>query len=536
MALPRTGRQPVLATRGAMAAPHHAAAQAGLRMLERGGSAVDAAIAANAVLGVVYPHMAGPGGDLFCLLWDAASGRLEALNGSGRAAAAATIDFYRSHRHDRIPIRGPLAAVTVPGAVDGWVRLHERLGRLAFVELFEPAIELAEEGFPVPESLASWSALASDVLELDPTTRATFRPNGRPLRMGEQLRLPRLAATLRQIGGGGTEAFYLGPVAAEVCRYLAERGGVLRTDDFAAHRSDWVEPISAPYRGYTAYQMPPNTQGFTALQILTVLDGIDVEALGDSSVAFLHTMAEAARLAFEDRDRYLSGPAFVDVPLRRLLSPEHAGKIRRRIDPARRPMAPAPVAAGGDTCYLCAVDRDGNTVSLIQSVYFDFGSGVIAGDSGLLLQNRGSFFSLDPAHPNHLEPGKRTFHTIIPAMLFKDGQPALAYGTMGGEGQPQTQSAIVTRMVDFGYDVQRAIEAPRWLYGRTWGAESVALTLEDGIAAETRARLGAMGHDVRTVPTWSDSLGHAQAIWIDRSAGTLWAAADPRSDGAATGW
>jgi gamma-glutamyltranspeptidase len=536
MTFARTGRQPVLGTRGVVAAPHHAAAQAGLRMLQRGGSAVDAAIAANAVLGVVYPHMAGPGGDLFCLLWDARAERLAGLNASGRAAARATIDFYRERGLEAIPIRGPLAALTVPGAVDGWWQLHGRLGRLPFSELLEPAIELAEGGFPVPESLAAWSVTAAESLRGDATTDATFRPRGRALRMGEPLALPQLARALRRVADGGPDAFYRGPVATQVAEYLAERDGVLTADDFAAHRSDWVDPISVPYRGYTAYQMPPNTQGFAALQILAILDGLDVAAMGDGTVPYLHTMAEAARLAFEDRDRYLSDPDFVEIPLARLLSPAHADEIRRRIDPARRPPAPAPVAAGGDTCHLAAVDRDGNAVSLIQSVYYDFGSAVVAGESGLLLQNRGCSFSLDPRHRNRLEPGKRTFHTIIPAMLFEGGRPALVYGAMGGEGQPQTQTAVVTRVVDFGYDVQRAVEAPRWLYGRTWGARTVALSLEEDIAAEVRARLAEMGHDVRTVATWSDSMGHAQAIRIDRDQGVLWGAADPRSDGAAAGW
>ena len=536
MGFARTGRQPVLATRGVVAAPHHTAAQAGLRMLQQGGSAVDAAIAANAVLGVGSPHRAGPGGDLFCLLWDAGAERLEALNASGRAARAATIDAYRERGLEQIPIRGPLAVVTVPGAVDGWGQLHRRLGRLPFADLFGPAIELAEAGFPIPESLAAWSVTAASLLEQDPTTRLTFRPGSRPLRMGEPLALPTLARTLRAIAEGGTDVFYRGPIADRVADYLAARGGLLRADDFAGHRSDWVAPISVRYRGYRAYQLPPNTQGFAALEMLAILDGLDVSALGDLSAAYVHTLAEAARLAFADRDRYLTDPDFEEIPLARLLSPEHAADLRGRIDPDRRSAAPEPVAAGGDTCDLCAVDRDGNAVSLIQSVFFDFGSGVVAGETGLLLQNRGSYFSLDPAHPNRLEPGKRTSHTIIPAMLFADGRPALVYGTMGGEGQPQTQAAVVTRMVDFGYDVQRAIEAPRWLYGRTWGAETTALSVEESFPPETAARLAELGHDVRTVPSWSDTMGHAQAIWIDRERGTFWAGADPRSDGAAAGW
>ena len=536
MVLPRTGRQPVLSTRGAVAAPHHAASQAGLQMLRRGGSAADAAIAANAVLAVVYPHMAGVGGDLFCLLWDANARHLDGLNASGRAASAATIDWYRERGHATIPSRGPLSAVTVPGAVDGWWQLHRRLGRLPFGELFEPAIALAEGGFAVPDSLAIWSGKTAAVLDADPTTRATFRPDGRSLRMGERLALPNLAKTLRTLSEGGPDAFYHGSVAEQICDYVEGLGGVLRRDDFAAHRSTRVEPISAPYRGYTAYQLPPNTQGVTALQMLRVLDGLDVAGLGDGSVAYVHTLAEAARLAFEDRDRYVTDPEFVDVPLARLLSDEHASALRARLDPDRRPPAPVPVAAGGDTCYLCAVDADGNAVSLIQSIFFDFGSGVVAGESGVLLQNRGSFFSLDPSHPNRLEPGKRTFHTLIPAMLFAGDTPFLVYGTMGGEGQPQTQAAVVTRVVDFGYDVQRAVERPRWLYGRTWGEQTVALSLEASLAADTADALGRMGHDIRVVPDWNDALGHAQAIKIDRDQGVLWAAADPRSDGAAAGW
>jgi gamma-glutamyltranspeptidase len=535
MSLPQTGRQPVLATRGAVAAPHHAASEAGIRMLQRGGSAADAAIAANLVLAVVYPHMAGVGGDLFAMIWDARAQKLDTLNASGRAGGAATIDWYRERGHDMIPMRGPLACVTVPGAVSGWWELHQRLGRLPWQELFTPAIVHAVDGFPVPQSLAAWSVPDAAVLDGDPTTRAIFRPNGRPLQMGELLPMPDLSRTLGAIAKDGPDAFYRGPIAERICAYLQERGGLLAPDDFAAHTANWSPPISTQYRGHTACQLPPNTQGFAALEMLGILDGLDVAALGDSSTAYVHTLAEAARLAFQDRDRYLSDPTFVDVPLDRLLSKAHAAELRARLDPARKG-TPEAAPTGGDTCYLCAVDSDGNAVSLIQSVFFDFGSGVVAGETGVLMQNRGAFFSLDPAHPNRLEPGKRTFHTLIPAMLLADGQPALVYGTMGGEGQPQTQAAVVTRIVDFGYDVQRAVEAPRWLYGRTWGDPTVALSLEEGIAPEVGDQLARMGHDVRRVPAWSDTMGHAQAIQIDRERGVFWAAADPRSDGAAIGW
>jgi gamma-glutamyltranspeptidase/glutathione hydrolase len=504
-------------------------------MLQRGGSASDADIAANAVLAVVYPHMAGLGGDLFALVWDASARQMSGLNASGRSGATATIDWFTSRGHATIPPRGPLACVTVPGAVDGWWQLHQRGGKLAWDALFEPAIELASDGFAVPESLAAWSIPNADVLDADPTARATFRPNGRPLRMGERLANPALGRTMQKVAKGGSDVFYRGEIGEKICTYLQARGGLLTPDDFAANATTHVTPITAGYRGQTVYQLPPNTQGFAALEILGILDGLDVAALGDSTAAYVHTVAEAARIAFQDRDRYLTDPDFLEIPLGRLLSQEHAAELRRQLDPNRKG-TPEAAPTGGGTCYLCAVDRDGNAVSLIQSVYFDFGSGVVAGDTGLLIQNRGSYFSLDPDHPNRLEPRKRTFHTLIPAMLLKDGQPTLIYGTMGGEGQPQTQAAVATRVLDFGYDVQRAIDAPRWLYGRTWGAQSAALTIEASFAPDVGERLADMGHDVRVVPAWSDTMGHAQAIQIDRERGVYWAAADPRSDGAAVGW
>jgi gamma-glutamyltranspeptidase/glutathione hydrolase len=353
--------------------------------------------------------------------------------------------------------------------------------------------------------------------------------------MGERLALPDLARTMTGVAQGGPDAFYRGEIAERICAYLQAAGGLLTPDDFAANQADWVQPISTGYRGYTACQLPPNTQGFAALEILGILNGLDIAALGDTTAAYVHTLAEAARLAFEDRDRYLTDPDFGQAPLDRLLSDEHFAALRARLDPARKG-GPDGKPVDGDTCYLCAVDQDGNVVSLIQSVYFDFGSGVVAGDTGVLMQNRGAFFALDDAHPNCLEPSKRTFHTLIPAMLMADGRPAMVYGNMGGEGQPQSQAAVLTRVVDYGYDVQRAIEAPRWLYGRTWGTESAALSIEDTFGPEVARQLAAMGHEVKVVPAWSDSMGHAQAIRIDHERGVLWAGADPRSDGAAAGW
>lgn len=505
-------------------------------MLDRGGSAVDAAIATNAALGVVYPHMAGLGGDLFCLIWDAHARQLHALNGSGRAARAATIESYAEKGHTRIPQRGPLSIVTVPGAVDAWRAMHQRFGKLPLSDALAPAIDLAEHGFAVSESLAAWAARDESELAAHPATSAAFRPQGRPLRHGQRLQLPHLAATLRTIAIRGPDALYRGDIAERLHRYLADIGAPLAGEDLASHRSDWVEPISIDYRGLRAYQLPPNTQGLTALQMLGMLRTFELAALGDRSAAYVHLMAEAARVAFLDRDRYCVDPAFTDLPISDLLSDAHISAQRATIDPSRKTDSVPGASMGGDTCYFCAVDRDGNAVSIIQSIYFDFGSAIVAGDTGVLLQNRGSFFSLDPAHPNSLGPGKRTFHTIIPAMLFRDGQPALLYGSMGGEGQPQTQAALATRIVDFRQDVQTAIEAPRWLYGRTWGAESSALRIEEPFGSEVAARLESMGHRVEVTTGWSDALGHAQAIQIDREQGVYWGGADPRGDGLAAGW
>jgi gamma-glutamyltranspeptidase/glutathione hydrolase len=356
------------------------------------------------------------------------------------------------------------------------------------------------------------------------------------------LRNPRLANTLSLIAEGGRTAFYEGPIAAAVGEYLAQHGGVLTADDFAQHTSDWIPPLQVSYRGYRALNVPPNAQGFTALQILGMLDRFDVASLRDDPVGYVDLMVRATSLAFEDRDRYLTDPAFGPIPLDRLLSPEYINERAALLakparsaaptQPARRESTPA---AHEDTTFSCCVDGEGNAVGVIQSLYFEWGSGVVAGDTGLLLQNRGAFFSLDEAHPNRLEPGKRTFHTLIVGMLVDpSGRPALVYGCMGGEGQPQTQAALATRVVDFGLDVQAAIDAPRWLYGRTWGEEYRGLRLEGRFGADVVPALLARGHQrVSVVDDWSDLMGHAQAIqvWPDR----LEAGADPRADRAALG-
>jgi gamma-glutamyltranspeptidase/glutathione hydrolase len=532
-----------------VATPHVLASAAGLEALQRGGSAVDAAIAANAVLCVVYPHMAGLGGDGFWLISGPTTQGVEALNASGPAAAAATIAFYRSKGHEAgIPERGALAALTVPGAVDGWRAAHERHGKLPWVELFATAIRYAREGMPVGRSLADWLARDVPILRQSREMTRVYLPTGTPQQEGSRLVQADLGRTFEELASAGARAFYEGAIAKRICDGLGPAGSPLRPEDFARYEAAWVDPISSSYRGFEVVQMPPSTQGFAALLILNLLEGFDVRAWGDGTADYYHHAVEAVKVAFADRDEWLTDPAYVEIPLDRLLSKAYGAERRKLIDP-RRALAAGQVepglrfgadvrrrSPGGDTCYFCAADADGLVVSVIQSIYHDFGAAVIGGDTGIILQNRGSFFSLDERHPNRLEPGKRTFHTIIPALMLEDGQPVLAYGTMGGEGQPQTQAALVTRMVDFGYDVQQAIEAPRWLMGRTWGTESRDLSLESRISGEVTRELARRGQPVRMVEAWSATMGHAQAIRLNRTGGFLEGGADPRGDGAALGY
>lgn len=528
-------RPPTLARQGMVASPHYLASAAGLRTLHDGGTAVDAAIAINATLGVVYPHMTGIGGDAFWLIYDARSSRLHALNGSGRAAAVATRDWFRSRGHTAIPTRGPLAAVTVPGAVDSWCRAHDSFGRLPLRDVLAPAIGYAHDGFPVCAGLARCSSEVAQVLDGYAHTRARFLPAGRPLRTGETLRLPDLASTMEAVADKGRDGFYDGLVADTLVTALREDGGLLDLADLAAHRSDWVEPISTTYRGHSCYQHPPNSQGFSHLMILNILEGFDLRRIGENSADYLHVVAEATKAAFSDRDRFLTDPAFSDVPLDRLLSKEYAAELRATIDLGHAATPPLPADAAGDTTCAVAVDAEGNAVSVIQSLYHEFGSAYVAGDSGVLLQNRGSFCSLDDAHVNRLEPGKRTFHTLMPGMMFDGDRPALVYGAMGGEGQPQTQTALVTRIVDFGHDVQAAIDLPRWVYGRTWGAATNDFQLEGRFPAEIVATLRARGHSIRILDDWDETMGHAEAVAVD-AGGLLSGGADPRGEGTAIGW
>ncbi|WP_274653612.1 gamma-glutamyltransferase [Paenibacillus humicola] len=523
---------PAIGTETMVVSPHYLASAAGARMLERGGNAFDAAVAVSACLAVVYPHMTGIGGDSFWLTYQPSEKRVRGYNGSGRSGQKAVREAFADC--DRIPIRGIRAALTVPGMVDAWDAVHRTYGRLSFAEVLEPAIGYAADGFPLSPHQHANSVQAADVLAAAPETAAVFLPGGRVPAAGSRFVQTQLARTLRELAGGGRDAFYKGVIAAEIVRFMEQNGGLLDADDFASHRGEWVTPLVSGYRGLDVCQMPPNSQGFSGLMALNVLERFDLARLGHGTYEYYHLLVEALKLSFRDRDEFLTDPAFRDIPLARLLSKEYAASLAaeirmdRTVEQEARP-------AGSDTAYAAVVDRDGNAVSFIQSIYFDFGSGVSAGDTGILLQNRGSFFSLDPERANCLEPRKRSFHTLMPAMALQGGKPYLLYGTQGGEGQPQTQTAIFTRMVDFGMNPQQAVSEPRWVWGRTWGEPTAELKLESRIDAAVAESLAAAGHLVRIVGALDGAMGHAHAIKADEN-GFLQGGADPRSDGAAIGW
>jgi gamma-glutamyltranspeptidase/glutathione hydrolase len=526
------------AARGLVVTPHALASEAGLAVLQRGGNAVDAAIAAGTAIAVVYPHMNGVGGDSFWLIYDARNRRLRALNAAGRSAAAADLDTYRARFGAAIPVRGGAAALTVPGVVSGWWAAHalsrESLGSpISWSALLEAAIAHAREGFPPSAGQRRETADATDLFgdEAAAELRAQLgRLFGPELLTRERFVQTDLASTLDDIARGGADEFYRGALAGRIAQAASAAGSPLTADDLARHQAEWVEPLRVPYRGGEAASFPPPTQGFAALAILSLLEGFDIRALDEAD--YVHIVVEATKLAFEDRDRYLADPTVASVPVARCLDPARLAERRRRIS-RRASMTAAGPAATGDTIAIVTADAQGNAVSLIQSLYWEFGSGVIAGDTGILLQNRGAFFSLDPAHVNRLEPRKQTAHTLIPSMYLVGGRPRLVYGTMGGEGQPQTQAALVTRILDRGLDPQAAVEAPRWLFGRTWGEETRSLRLEDRFGDQVRESLRERGHEVEMVEAWSDLMGHAQVIRVDPTG--LTGASDPRADGAALG-
>ncbi|MFQ4137357.1 gamma-glutamyltransferase [Nodosilinea sp. PGN35] len=507
--------------------PHHLASTAGLNLLSQGGNAVDAAIATQAALAVVYPAMTGLGGDGFWLGYQA--GQLYGLNGSGQAGAGCDRDRFTSLGVAAVPQRGPQAVITVPGGVSAWGEVHQRFGRLPWADLLVPAIALAEGGYPCSNSQSRWTGANAEFLRAYGGEHNPLLPGGEVPTAGAKVTNLPLGTTLRRLASEGWQDFYRGQIAGQMVSYLEGLGGWLTRDDFARHRASWVEPIDTTYRGYRVCQLPPNSQGFTVLQMLNVLEGFNLHTVGHGTADYYHLLVEATKLAFADRDRWLGDPDFTNLPLAELISKPYGDRRRARLSMAVAQGYPA-LALGGDTVYIAVVDGEGNAVSTIQSLYFDFGAAVVPPDLGFALQNRGALFTLDPGHPNALEPGKRPFHTLMPALVLKDGRPYLVLGTMGGEGQPQTQLALLTRMLDFGYSPQAAIDLPRWLWGRTWGEASTRLAMENRIPADIRQALERRGHQVAEAPAWAEPMGHAHAIQVN--ANGLLGGCDRRSDGA----
>ena len=531
-------RSGVLALNGMVATSQPLAAQAGLQVLINGGNAVDAAVAAAATLNVVEPESTGMGGDMFALVRHHREGKVHALNGSGRAPGAASIDELRAAGHHQMPQEGAYS-VSIPGTVHGWETILAEHGTMPLAEVLKPAIGYAEEGFPVSDYIAyQWSGQGA---------RLGARPggeemllNGRPPRQGEVMKLPTLGKTLRAVAEGGSDAFYHGEIAEKIAGFVQEQGGWISTEDLAAHRSDWDEAISTDYRGITCWECPPNGQGIAALEALNIVEGFDVKGMGPQTVAWYHHLIEAMRLAFADAYRYVADPRVAEVPITELTDKGYAAKRRELIDPERAmPRAPhgditslgSGGGPGGDTVYVSVVDGKGNACSFINSVYINFGSGLVVPGTGIVLQNRAALFSLDPNHPNALTPGKRPYHTIIPAMATRDDELYLCYGVMGGFMQPQGHLQVMTNMVDFGMDPQAALNALRFqVIGDT-------TLIEEGLAPEVIGGLQSLGHQLQMIRGHARvGMGGGQVIQRNPESGALWAGSEPRKDGCAVGF
>jgi gamma-glutamyltranspeptidase/glutathione hydrolase len=526
----RAGRTPTMSRNGIVASSSVLASQAGLDALRRGGSAMDAAIATAAVLAVVEPMSTGLGGDAFFLYYEAKSGKVHGLNGSGHSPRALTREHFAQKGLERMPESG-WESVTVPGAVDAWAEGLARFGRRPLAELLAPAIEYAEQGFPVTDIASYQWKESEEALRADPWTARTYLIDGRAPERASVMKLPALARSLHQIAKGGRDAFYRGPIAREVVRYAQESGGFLSLEDFAAHRSTWVEPIHTDYRGFEVYQIPPNGQGIGVLMLLNVLEGFDLRALGFDSPAYLHHLIEAKKLVYADLATYVADPEQAELPVAYLLSDEYAAARRARIDPQRAAdeVLAAELPGGHDTVYLTAVDREGNACSFIYSIYDAFGSKLTGGSTGIVLQNRGAGFSLQRGHRNEYAPGKRPYHTIIPGMVLRGGKLYLSYGLMGGAMQPQGHVQFLLHHLDFGLEVQEAIDVPRFFH-----AQGRTVLFEHGTPRATLDALRALGHDVH--PAGLRVFGGAQVIQIAPGSGVYVGGSDPRKDGAALGY
>lgn len=525
-------RSMVISRNGIVAAESPLAAQAGVRILERGGNAVDAAIATNAMMGVVEPMMNGIGGDLFAIVYDAKANRLYGLNASGWAPKGLTIEYLQKQGIRSMPQQG-VNAITVPGAVDGWQKLADKFGRKKLAEDLEAAIRTARDGFPVPEWDAAYWALSMNKLRSDENTAKTYLPSDRPPRVGEVFRNADLAGSLEQIAQHGRVAFYKGEIAEKILETMKKHGGIIAREDLAEYSSEWVEPISTTYREWTVYELPPNGQGIAALEMLNIMETFPLgqKDWGFGSVNALHAMIEAKKLAYADLAKYIGDPRKQKLPVAQMLSKEWAAERAKKIDPEKANCEPVAgdIPPAGDTTYLTAVDREGNMVSLIQSNYSSFGSGIVAEGTGFVLHNRGGLFSLDPASPNALAGRRRPLHTIIPAFAQK-GDVRVAFGIMGGWNQSQAHAQFVANLVDFKMNIQAAMEAPRFTKYTFSGCD---VMMENRFPQKVRDELTARGHKIEVQGVFSDAVGGGQVVMRDFAAGVNYGASDPRKDGAA---
>ena len=536
-----TPRPVVEASHAMVATSQPLAVQTGIDVLKSGGTAVDAAIAVNAMLGLVEPMSCGIGGDVFAIVWEAATQRLFGLNGSGRSPGNLSRQTFLDQGHQVIPSRGPLSW-SVPGCVDGWFTLHERFGRTPMSDLLQPTIDTAKTGFPVTPVIARMWQASAERLAKDPGAAAVFLPDGRAPQARAIFRNERLVEALALIADGGNDAFYRGPIAEKLVAFSNQAGGHFSLPDFANHTSSWVDAVSVPFRGYDVWQLPPNTQGLATLQMLKILESFDLASMEHNSAEYLHLLIEVKKLTYEDRARFYADPDFYDVPIKALLSGSYATRLRNRIDlqhAATEFLLEEPRLLRGDTVYLSVVDEEGNAVSFIQSIFNSFGSCVVPPELGFAIQNRGSLFHLDPRHANAFLPNKRPFHTIMPGFITKDGHPVFPFGVMGGDMQPQGQLQILLNLLEFGMDPQLAGEALRFRHDGSSTpvghhmSDGGVVHLEPGMSDATIEGLRANGHCVETT---SAGYGGYQGIWIDGKSGTLLGGSEPRKDGCALGY
>lgn len=524
------GRSVVITDRGIAATSHYLASQVGAHILAQGGSAVDAAIAANATLGVTEPMMNGIGGDLFLIYWDAKTGKLYGLNSSGWAPRNLTVEYLAQHGITTMPHDG-IHTVTVPGAVEGWSQAHKRFGRLPWKDLFTPAIQYAEHGYAVPEIIQGYWAGAQAKLEKTEEARRVYLPGGKVPEVGAKFANPDLAKALRLIAEQGRDAFYRGDIAQAIVRTSKTMGGTMQLDDLADFSAEWVEPISIDYRGWKVYELPPNTQGMAALEMLNIMSTFQPDKGGPRGTAEVHKRIEAMKLAYSDLYHYNADPRYAKVPVTGLLDRNYAAKRAAMINPDKANCNPGPGhPAPSDTIYLSVVDKEGNIASLIQSNYSAFGSGVVVNGMGFALQNRGALFTLDATHPNVLKPRKRPFHTIIPAFMER-GDLHIGFGIMGGANQPLAHAQFVSNFVDYDMNIQQALEAPRFTV--TSGQVTCDILIESRVPPEVLQELRAKGHNLKIDGAYTSDMGRGQVVMHNSKTGMNWGASDPRADGIA---